>query len=176
MLKTKNSPAPRSKADVGPLSPNGHTPLLARHAAVLVEDLPVFGRRARRQLMHERLWKSGAIDEAAYDAVERFVDAYEAAARYGVGSTLGRLDASRGAADPHLAVNAVVDDVAHVGRVKKRLGPMRYWLVVATCCEGRSVAQLAKQFYGAASGGARAQVEEAVKAAILLLAGQEPEK
>lgn len=166
-MPRKQNSAARQVNDTGPR-------LLAQHAAVVVEELPVFGRRARRQPMHERLWRDGTIDEAAYGVVEDFVESYELIARYGVGSTLGRLDATRGNADAHLAMFGIAADVAAMERAKKRLGAMRWLLIVIACVEGRSVSQMAKDFYGKASGGGRAQVEEAVLAAILLLAGQTP--
>jgi len=168
--RRKQGARPVVANDLGPLQRDRRTPVLANHAEVIIEELPVYGRRARRVAMHDRLWQNHTITTVEHEAAERLVNAYELVDRTGMQSMLGRMQ-SQGGGQAGGPSDAVVNAALHIGRVKARLGPAAFSLLILACCEGLSVQTLALRQYGNDGGAARAKAEKEVIAQLRRLAG-----
>lgn len=165
MARTRNRRAPAPRYDLGPKG-RGGVLMLANHGDVAIRDEPTEGRRARREYIHERLWRSGRIGEPEYQAAEIWArdHALVSGAHLEPASLLSTGGAGLG---PSARVIAAA---ARIRTGAEAIGPTWTVMVRLACCEGYSTTRMALTMIGNDSRRARGRIDDAIADALAALA------
>ncbi|OYV98513.1 MAG: hypothetical protein B7Z68_00685 [Acidobacteria bacterium 21-70-11] len=121
--------------------------------------MPVIGKRARRDYIHDRLYRQSLITREEHDAAEDWarLHALAAGARIGESRPLEKID-GRSGSEP---AEWTVDALTALRSQYRRVGHWGSAVLVLAICDGASLRAVARQFCGG-DGGRACEAAEAL--------------